>query len=188
MTAALASILFTAAWKGTLLVAFALVVHRVARYRIPSRWLCALLLVAIVRLLAPVAPAASFSVFNLFPSSAPGRPPMIIIDDAPPLPPPGSPAMRFKAPAPAPPSWTPFVLGAWALGALFFLARVVVQTRRFHIALRDREPADLGPLLDECRAALHLRRGVRVAVTRAVSTPSLHGWVRPTLLLPPGFL
>ncbi|HUR79703.1 MAG TPA: hypothetical protein VM733_02990 [Thermoanaerobaculia bacterium] len=72
--AALGSWLFAATWKGSLLVAFALVVHRVARNRIPSRWLCALLLVAVLRLVAPVAPATSFSVFNLVPAAAP-RPP-----------------------------------------------------------------------------------------------------------------
>jgi hypothetical protein len=34
------ALLVASAWKGTLLVAFALVVHRVARNRVPSRWLC----------------------------------------------------------------------------------------------------------------------------------------------------
>lgn len=189
MTAAFASALFSAAWKGTLLVAFALVVHRVARNRIPSRWLCALLLVALVRLLAPIAPAASFSVFNLLPSRAAPRPATVIIDQAP-LPPssPDRTSFRIVERPPASPPWVPLALGAWALGALFFLARVIVQTRRFRRALRDCRPLDLGPLLDECRDALHLRRGVRVAATKAVTTPSLHGWLRPTLLLPDRFL
>ncbi|HEX8410348.1 MAG TPA: M56 family metallopeptidase [Thermoanaerobaculia bacterium] len=188
MTAALASALFAAAWKGTLLVAFALVVHRVARNRIPPRWLCALLLVALVRLLVPVAPAASFSVFNLVPSDAPSPPPVILVDDEALLPAPGH-AEAFRAVAmPSTPRWVQLLLGVWAIGVLFVVMRVAVRTRAFHRLLRDQRPVDLGPLLDQCRDALRLRRGVRVAVTNAVATPSLHGFLRPTLLLPHGFL
>lgn len=188
MTAALASALFAAAWKGTLLVAFALVVHRVARNRIPPRWLCALLLVALVRLLVPVAPASSFSVFNLVPADAPSPAPVILFDDAAPQPPPGrAEAFRVVAP-PSTSPWVQFLLGVWAAGVLFAVTRVAVRTRAFHRLLRDRRSVDLGPLLDECRDALRLRRAVRVAVTHAVATPSLHGFLRPTLLLPHGFL
>lgn len=188
MTAALASALFSAAWKGTLLVAFALVVHRVARNRIPPRWLCALLLVALVRLLVPVAPAASFSVFNLVPSDAQSPPPSIVIDDAPPLPPSGQRMAVVDVVPPSVPPSVQLLLGVWAAGVSFVVTRVAVRTRAFHRLLRDRQSVDLGPLLDECRSALRLRRGVRVAVTKAVTTPSLHGVLRPTLLLPHGFL
>ena len=187
MTAVLASALFAAAWKGTLLVAFALVVHRVARNRIPPRWLCALLLVALVRLLVPVAPASSFSVFNLVPADATSPAPVILFDDAAPLPPVRAEAFRVIAP-PSTSPWVQLLLGVWAAGVLFAVTRVAVRTRAFHRLLRDRRSVDLGPLLDECRDALRLRRGVRVAVTNAVATPSLHGFLRPTLLLPHGFL
>lgn len=187
MTAALASALFAAAWKGTLLIVFALVVHRVARNRIQPRWLCLLLLLALVRLLVPFAPASSFSVFNLVPGDRPAPPPMIVIADAPSQPAPARPlAVRIEAPQPR--SWLPLVLGIWAAGALVSITRVAIRARAFHRLLRDRQPADLGPLLEECRAALRVRRHVRVVVTGAVSTPSLHGWLRPMLLLPHGFL
>ncbi|HYC88384.1 MAG TPA: M56 family metallopeptidase [Thermoanaerobaculia bacterium] len=187
MTAALASWLFAATWKGTLLVAFALVVHRVARNRIPSRWLCALLLVAVLRLLAPVAPATTFSVFNLVPAAEPGPPVEIVagkaLERAPRIPV----AVRTATPPPQRP-WIPLLLGLWATGAAFFMIRAVAQTVRFRRRLRFARAVDLGPLLDDCREALHLRRGVRVAVTEAVAAPSLHGWLRPMLLLPDGFL
>src|SRR5689334_21424627 len=116
MTAAVASYLFAAAWKGTLLVAFTLAVHRVARNRVPSRWLCALLLVAIVRLLAPVAPASSFSVFNLV---APDTPPTKIEFAADnnvgrPSGRPGGLKPALRQVAPESPSWIAPLLGLWA--------------------------------------------------------------------------
>jgi beta-lactamase regulating signal transducer with metallopeptidase domain len=187
MTAALASWLFAATWKGSLLVAFALVVHRVARNRIPSRWLCALLFVAVLRLLAPVAPATTFSVFNLVPAAESGPPAELEVRpslERAPL----APVVVRASVAPPRRPWIPLLLGLWAVGAAFFLARAVVQTIRFRRRLHWARAVDLGSLLDDCRAALHLRRGVRVAVTEAVAAPSLHGWLRPMLLLPEGFL
>lgn len=180
------TLLFSAAWKGTLLVVFALVVHRFARNRVAPRWLCALLLVAIVRLLIPIAPAASFSIFNLLSGEA-IEPPQVTIEVAPSAPP-GRPMMkRAFVPSPADPR-TLMLLGIWAAGALLVAARMLQQSIRFHRQLADSQDVDLGLLVDECRAALSVRRRVRVAETSAVATPSLHGWLRPALLLPQGFV
>jgi beta-lactamase regulating signal transducer with metallopeptidase domain len=203
MTAALASWLFAATWKGSLLVAFALVMHRVARNRIPSRWLCALLFVAVLRLLAPVAPATTFSVFNLVPAAEPGPPVEIVAGKALERVPLVPVAVRTATPPPQRP-WIPLLLGLWAAGAAFFMIRAVVQTIRFRRRLRSARAVDLGPLLDDCYHSLQSRSmwrrasarpgglkpapHVRVAVTEAVAAPSLHGWLRPMLLLPDGFL
>jgi beta-lactamase regulating signal transducer with metallopeptidase domain len=188
MTQAVAAFLFTAAWKGTLLVAFALAVHRVARNRVPSRWLCALLLVAIVRLLVPVAPSAPFSVFNLVPGEAAPRGPVFVAE--------GdvgrgfSPPTRVRGRAEATPSvdpWVPLLLALWGAGAVFVIVRAVLQTRRFQRQLADSVDVvrdDVLMLVAECRGILNVRRRVRVVTTSAVATPSLHGWIRPTLLLP----
>ena len=182
-----AAALFETAWKGTLLVAFALVVHRVARNRIPPRWLAALLFVAVLRLLLPVAPQSSVSVFNLFRASSPATATVIVAGDSSPL------RTRVAMPSPSPQAesrapWTVFLLAVWAAGAVFCLVRTGVQSSRFRRRLCDLRPVDLGGLLEECCTALHLRRRVRVASTAAVDTPSLHGWLRPTLLLPHDFL
>lgn len=191
MTAAVASFLFAAVWKGTLLVAFALVVHRVARGRVPSRWLCALLLVAIVRLLAPVAPASPFSVFNLVPAASAPRPMnAALTETAIRRPAPVAPRTVAAAPAASAP-WIAALLALWGAGALFVVARTVVQTRRFGRQLAgsvDVDRDDVRGLIDECRRLLNVRRRVRVVTTSAVATPSLHGWLRPTLLLPEEFL
>jgi beta-lactamase regulating signal transducer with metallopeptidase domain len=184
----MSALLFASALKGTVLVAFALIVHRVARNRVPSRWLCALFLVAIVRLLIPIAPSSSFSIFNLVPVPAPA-PPLLIQDattggGAPPAP------LFVRRAVPPPPSspWTTFALALWISGALVLLGRTFVQSLRFHRRLQDGRDVDLTPLVDDCREALRVRRRVRVMVTNAVATPSLHGWLRPALLLPQGFL
>jgi beta-lactamase regulating signal transducer with metallopeptidase domain len=199
MTAALASWLFAATWKGTLLVAFALVVHRVARNHIPSRWLCALLLVALLRLLAPVTPATAFSVFNLVPAAAPAPPAEVLVGESLPPAPRVPVALRVQTPPPSRP-WLPLLLGLWALGATVVIGRAVVQTLRFRRRLRGAREVDLGELLGECRELMWRRASarrmaglkpgphVRVAVTAAVAAPSLHGWLRPSLLLPEGFL
>ncbi|MGZ5445900.1 MAG: M56 family metallopeptidase [Thermoanaerobaculia bacterium] len=191
MTGAVASFLFAAAWKGTLLVAFALVVHRVARNRVPSRWLCALLLVAIVRLLIPVAPPASFSVFNLVSEDTASQPTAGVAGDAP-----MRRAQRAALPTAAPTPeasapWIPALLALWAAGVLFAITRATVQTRRFQRQLAgsvDVARDDVRALVDECRGVLSVRRRVRIVTTSAVATPSLHGWLRPALLLPEGFL
>lgn len=189
MTTAIASILFTAAWKGTLLVAFALAVHRVARNRVPSRWLCALLLVAIVRLLLPVAPEAPFSVFNLVPEET-VQPAPVVVEEAP-LPRAKPIALRAAAPPPQQKPWIPIALALWGAGVFVVIARTALQTRRFQRQLStgtDVDRDDVLRLVDECREILNVRRRVRVVATSAVATPSLHGWIRPTLLLPEGFL
>ncbi|HEX6094873.1 MAG TPA: M56 family metallopeptidase [Thermoanaerobaculia bacterium] len=189
MSSAVASVLFAAAWKGTLLVAFALAVHRVARNRVPSRWLCALLLVAIVRLLVPVAPAASFSVFNLIPAETVQPAPVFVgePDAERGFRPPAAGVGRTEAPPYVRQPWIPVVLALWGAGALFVIARAVLQTRRFQRQLADSVDVardDVLALVGECRETLNVRRRVRVVTTSAVATPSLHGWLHPTLLLP----
>lgn len=193
MTIAAASFLFAAAWKGTLLVAFALVVHRVARNHVPSRWLCALLLIAIVRLLVPVGPSASFSVFNLVSTDAAVPSPMkFAVDNT------GRAAARLDglqpvvrdAPAAGTP-WIPALLALWAAGVVFVIARAMTQTRRFQRQLAgsvDVDRDDVLALVEECRGILNVRRHIRLRITDAVATPALHGWLVPTLLLPQGFL
>jgi beta-lactamase regulating signal transducer with metallopeptidase domain len=196
MTAAVASWLFAATWKGSLLVAFALVVHRVARNRIPSRWLFALLFVAVLRLLAPVLPATPFSIFNLVQAPAPPAPHQIEVQELRPRVPRGATVARVPAPPPSTGPWIPLLLGGWAFGAAFVAMRAVVQTLRFRQRLRDARPVDLSSLIEECVAVINRgspwprpsARRIRVLVTRAVAAPSLHGFLRPSLLLPEGFL
>lgn len=186
----LASFLVSATWKGSLLLAIALLATRIARGRVSSRWLHALLLIALVRLMIPVAPESRFSVFNFAPAErailaepaiAPLRVgPTMIVAPRPVILPDPPLAPRFTV-----------LLALWAAGFGLVLLRALWQTRTLRRLLRDREPVtspEILGLVDACRTELRIRRHVTVAETGAVSTPSLHGWLRPALLLPAGFL
>ena len=181
--------LLAATWKGTLLVLFALAVRRFARNHVPSRWLCALLLVALTRLLIPAAPSASFSVFNLVPYDTPAPVALVSAGKAA-----SSPPARVRIAEPGRPATNPLsspLLLVWAAGVAFVVVRTTRRIILFHRQLADRRDVvrdDVRLLLDECRARLGIRRSVRIATTGAVVTPSLHGWLRPCLLLPPQFL
>lgn len=192
MTATLAQWLVTATWKGTLLIAILLLLHRFFRNRVPARWWCALVLVAIVRTLIPIAPAARFSVFNLVTSARAGAPVLVVANDATPPPPAGMKRAFLRSPAPpAPAPWVAGLLVAWAVGVSFLLGRTAWQLYRFRRQLAgsiDVVRDDVLLLVEACRTRLGVRRRVRILSTGAVATPSLYGWLRPSLLLPQGFL
>lgn len=176
--------LLSATLKGSLVIAMALLL----RGRIASRWMHALLLIAIVRLLMPVAPESSFSIFNLAPQAELAAPPPVVLAAPSPIPPGETPLrVPFEAPAPQFDRMTIALLAAWATGCAFMLLRAAVRSRMLRRRLRDRAEVDL-PLVDECREAIGVRRRVRAYETDAVITPSLHGFVRPMLLLPRGFV
>src|SRR5687768_4921582 len=124
MTSLFASWLFAATWKGTLLVGLVLTMYALLRNRIPSRWLHALILIALLRLVAPMTPSASFSLFNLVPSNAAGAPVTIVVDGA-------AASMKTMRRVPMPPlqkppsaPWIPALLGIWGAGAAFALVRI----------------------------------------------------------------
>jgi beta-lactamase regulating signal transducer with metallopeptidase domain len=182
--------LVSATIKGSLIAAIALLAGSTMRNRIPSRWLCALLLVAMIRLLLPVAPSAPFSAFNLLRDATIAPLPHRIIE-GPPVPR----TTRFAA-APATalieaPRWTLPLFALWLAGVLAFAVRVCVRTFTFRRRLRHARAItdpEVVRLVDEGRDALRVHRGVRVLESAAVSTPALHGWLQPALLLPDGFL
>lgn len=189
MTALVASWLLSATLKGSLLVAIAFLLAVVLRNRIPARWLCALLLLAVVRLLLPVAPAAPFSAFNLM-RSAPGPAPAIRVEPAPA-------STRVALPRSAAPqlpqhsAWQFPIVLIWSLVVLFLSAKVIVRTIAFQRRLRTARvltSPEVLRLVEEGRDTLRVHRSVRVLESNAVSSPSLHGWLQPALLLPEGFL
>lgn len=180
--------LVAATWKGSLLLAIALAVHVLLRDRIPARWRHALLLVAMLRLLLPVAPAAPFSIFNL--TSAVSEPselrvtprefPLVVAGER-----------VEQAPAPADKEFPaiPALLTLWGVGAAAVVARVVYHSMRLRRRLREELPAsplssESLDLLNACRDSLGIRRRVGLMRSNVVATPSLHGLLKPALLLP----
>lgn len=182
-------LLVSATWKGSLLVALVLLLTHVLRGRMPARWAHALLLVALVRLLLPFAPASPLSVFNLL---APANEPVILPATGPA--PEGSPArvqLHVMRPAASPTGkplpWRPALLAVWAAGVLIAASRIAMQSRAARGVAKSAEPLEDTALLDECRAQVGIRRRVQLAVSADIHAPALYGIVRPVLLLPHGF-
>jgi bla regulator protein blaR1 len=184
--------LTTATWKGSLLIAAILITQTVLRRWIPAGWRHALLLVCFIRLVVPVAPSSAISVFNLAQSSDPA--PFIRIipveaGDTSPIVIPRTFAASVQSKSADP--ITIVLVSIWALGALLIAGRVL--RRSLLIAQRLREVSEVSTpealaLVDSARAAIGVKRRVRLATTNAVDAPSLHGWLRPVLLLPPQIL
>jgi beta-lactamase regulating signal transducer with metallopeptidase domain len=174
-------------WKGSLLVAAMLLLHTLLRRWIPAGWRHALLLVALVRLALPIAPASPLSIFNL--AAAPAAVPRIQIVPVangsiePIVIPRRIPATQQHTASPT----TVALIMIWAAGALLVGGTVLRRSLRVSRRLSDVSDIsrpDLIALLDSARAAIGVRRNVKLATTSGIDTPSLHGWFRPVLLLP----
>ena len=184
--------LVAASWKGSLLLALVLCVIALSREWIAPRWRFALLLLALIRFALPVAPQASFSVFNLteWPRISVGRVPEVV--EIHPLERPREIAVRLPAPERSESSGLVRTLaGIWAAGTLLLLVRLAMQTVLLQRRLRLDPPRaldqpEIRDLLNRCREALGVRMNIAVATTPAVTSPSLLGVFRPSLLLPPG--
>ncbi|HEX8618205.1 MAG TPA: M56 family metallopeptidase [Thermoanaerobaculia bacterium] len=188
-----ADLLFTAAWKGSLLLVLVLLLTRALRTRIPARWAHALLLVALVRLVAPLAPQSPVSIFNLAPNREQrlAEPAQNVVALA------GVPrdARPFEAAAPRATrqfGWREGVVALWLAGAVVALARIASRWRAVRRIVQNATPVEpwsrTALLLDECREAMRVKRPVVVCTSSAVDAPALHGFRRPAILVPPGFL
>lgn len=180
--------LFAATWKGSVLIVIAAAIHGLFGDRIPAKWRHAILALAMLRLLVPFGPAAPFSVFNLAASrgativgnTEPSVVPVAIRQPA------ARPAMEFPERKPA--DWKLVASAIWTTGAAAFLSWIAFGSIRISRRLRHARQLESGDplveLLDACRAQAGMRRRVRLLVTDAVDNPSLHGVIRPSLLLP----
>ena len=207
-----AQLLLQASIKGGILVLLVGLIQWIARERIPAGWRYAMWLVVFGRLLLPAAPESSLSIFNL----AQPRPSLFEIAREP-LPPPLitrsttlSAAGRARQETSRPPLQL-ILIGIWATGFALLSARAVLASRRLSKQLRQddserswipsmtRAPAEVSmeapeersraeALLAACAQQMKIDRRVRLMETPAVSSPALHGIMRPTLLLPPGLL
>jgi beta-lactamase regulating signal transducer with metallopeptidase domain len=83
-----------------------------------------------------------------------------------------------------------WVLRLWALGVLVFSLRLVWSSRHVYKLRRTGTPAEAGlvtvvaGLVDRMR----LSRAVRVLISPLADTPSVVGWLRPVILIPPACL
>jgi beta-lactamase regulating signal transducer with metallopeptidase domain len=187
-----------------------LVLQFVLGTKMPPCWRYALWLLVVARLLMPVTPASTVSLFNWigWRSTVAGAPTSVV--------PPGTqgagetPALRSQDPIattardvglraetllssslvqlePASPTWREVVAWVWLLGATGYGLFVLVQHGRLAGALRHAKPvADprFLSLLEEGRSMLGVRKHVTTVETSLISTPAIFGFLQPRLLIP----
>jgi beta-lactamase regulating signal transducer with metallopeptidase domain len=200
-------------WQAAVLAGLILLAQRLLRKRLPPSWRYGLWLLLVVRLLMPVAPQSTLSVFNLA-RSAPTRPgavnqtssvsvagPYAIVNSfngTPSLDVPAAPEPRFD-PALIPPrvvvhsawnlDWFGLALCGWLAGVCFFGARLVWTNGRFRARLGGYQPVteeNVTRLFDDCRAAFKITQAVRLIESDEVESPAVYGLWRKWLLLPDG--
>jgi beta-lactamase regulating signal transducer with metallopeptidase domain len=190
------------AWeiRAALVIATVAAIHFSLRRWIPPRFVHALWLIALARLLLPLVPPAPSSVQNLFPRAAAAPPTFRILIIEPPERTRGEPVapqdpsrsvgrqpeVAVHENAPLPRIMDPRTLvsiAALALGLGWFLHR----ERSARRALRQWRATDaprLLRLLRECGERVGLGGTVELCVVPGLSTPAVAGWWRPAILLP----
>ncbi len=204
-------LLLESSWQASLLVFVVVGVQGILRRRLTPGWRHALWWIVLGRLLIPMTPASSWSLFNLLPTSASQRiipiastsepsdwrpilgtvPLSKSVADSEAAVPPSEADPAVSTPvvhraSPAIPLGGGLVL-VWALGSIFLLSRLFL--RHFWFARRTRSsmrPADpnLLVILEECRVRMGVRRRIELLQGDAVASPAVFGLLRPRLLLP----
>jgi beta-lactamase regulating signal transducer with metallopeptidase domain len=187
--------LVDATMKGSVAILLIASAQRLIGRRVGARWRHALWLVVVLRLVVPIAPSSSWSIFNLLPTH-----PAVSLEMGrvlahsglvPSIADSSTRAMQvFHAPL-----WIVgwrWLAGLWICGIIALVARALIATMRIHRAVRRAARASTATLrkvndiVDEGRRQLRITRPVRVIETALVDAPALHGVFRPTLLLPEG--
>lgn len=179
-------------WQSGMLAVLVMGIDFLLRRRISAGWRCALWLLVAARLVMPVLPASSVSIFNLFQNQVtptaltPSRGQTIVTIAYGPISSPGV-ATPVKAQEQNW-NWTALVATAlWMAGALMLLGRRVRAERRTAAMLRAMaafsEPRVL-ELVERCRLEIGLWRSVFVKSSNHVRTPAVCGFWRATLILP----
>lgn len=172
--------------KGSVAIAIMALAHALIGRRLRARWWCVLWLMALIRLVAPTAPAAVWSLFNFLPPHPAiewqlRAPAATIVFDA----------VRQRAAVPWWIAGWKWLVPAWFGGFAIILGRMTVSTIRMR-ALVMRARGNGGAtqaawdVVEEARAQLHIRRKIVVIESPLIDGPALHGVFRPALLLPEG--
>jgi beta-lactamase regulating signal transducer with metallopeptidase domain len=182
-----------ASWQASVLVVLVLLIQWTLRRRLSPGWRCAMWLLVVARLMLPVVPESSFSIFG-FVSPAQSSPTeaartTIIYGTIPE-------AINSSTPEPAAKSlapsrqinWRPILMSLWLLIAFLLFLRQVISHIRFTRRLRRLPHSSSQPLLDvldECRTLLRLTARPRLVETSLVNIPAVTGIIHPTILIPP---
>jgi len=162
---------------------------------IGPRWMYALWLLVVVRLVMPLAPASKFSLFNVYAS----RPPSETVQVNEPLTAPATIAGPLTSISVAPahiraPSLFTlplFAILVWLTGAAVYFSFCLLQYRRFAVWARRQTPASHSHVLVAFRDAQRLlgyRREIAILATTTLRVPALFGFLHPRLLVPQAML
>ncbi|MEA2709774.1 MAG: bla regulator protein blaR1 [Phycisphaerales bacterium] len=205
VAAGVLDVLWRCSWQAAVLAGMVLIVQWLLRGRLSSRWRYNLWLLVLLRLLVPVTPQSSLSVFNLsrhvvspaqtgveenptvaepslavVPSSGAG-----LVVNASPVTISAKPEAKTRAQAPIP--WQLILAALWIAGTMLLLARILYASMRLARAVRRMTLVDaphVTELLERCRRELGVRRRVAILASADLPAPALMGVIRPRLLLP----
>ena len=206
--AELLSWLWRSSLQASVLVLLVLLIQRVSRSRVGSRWHYALWFLVLGRLVIPVMPESSFSIFNFarmdhgvlssWSTTGGERAVAASTPDAAVAQPAGS-GISSVLIAPEVSDGERF-LEVWGLKTVGFLwlvvalvvaSRLSLRSRRFSRRLAQTVPISdpkVIQLLEDCSETMGVRRRLKLVETDEVESPALFGFLRPRLLLPLGML
>ena len=170
--------------RGTVAILLIAAAERLIGSQLRARWRYALWLILIWRLVVPIAPSSTWSVFNLVPAHPGiqlllrGTPGQIVLSDG------ALPVINV-------PWWIAdwkWIATIWICGIIALAARALIATARIHSIMRRATASSTAAcrIVEEIRRQLGINRPVRVVESVFVDAPALHGVFRPTLLLPEG--
>jgi beta-lactamase regulating signal transducer with metallopeptidase domain len=179
--------------QASVLILLVLLAQWLFRQQLAPRWRHALWLLVVLRLALPWAPASRLSLFNWFhspgPAPAASTPGETLLADGAGDKSPSSAAVASTLFA-KPTSWPVWLGGIWLAGVLLLAGRLFLTSRRFSRGIRRQRPvtdSTLLDLLEDCKQEAGVRTPLMLIETSVVGSPSLHGFIRPRLLLPAGF-
>ena len=180
--------LLAASWQASVLALAVLAIQGLFGARLNPRWRYALWLLVVLRLVLPVLPESTVSVFQF----APPPPAALTVSVTEPLfvAAPVSPAVDVPvriAPPPHALSFYSLLAVGWIAGALGLLTLTLIVNRRFAKQVTN-SPEITDPellrLFAEAKAEFHIRREIRLIENSQVQSPAIMGLFHPALLLP----
>ncbi|PYJ99248.1 MAG: hypothetical protein DME23_10040 [Verrucomicrobia bacterium] len=193
------SAMFEWTWRTSLhasvLITLVALIQAAGSKRLAARWRYALGLLVLLRLMMPVVPASSFSIFNLTAPILPNAPSSELRVSTPLLP---ANPLSSAAPGQVAPlkaalraqkkiDWLKVAPILWLLGATGGLVIVLCQQRNFSRRIKYRPPISderILSLLESCRNVMGVRRRITAVIAPQPGTPALFGFLEPRLLLP----
>ena len=190
-----------ASLSAAILALIVLAIQFALRNRLSPAWRFVLWTPVLLRLMIPVLPESSLSLFNLPRWIGGWNPPEIAVIQPPP--PEGHLLFEFDAsigegPVAAPqfiradaaPDWRSVAAAVWLCGVVVLLARLGFGALWFSIQIRRAgatAPAAVQKILSEAAALFEARSRPNLVQATFVESPALFGLFRPTLLVPREF-